>query len=81
MDDTIIASLKGFHLNQFQKQISKRAAFLPQYIHVVHVIGQQFVRVAEYIACFFLVPFQKLGLNLNLISILCPVPLKFLKRF
>ena len=49
---------KGVHLNQFQKQISKRAACLPQNIKLVHAIGQQIVLVAEYLTCLYVVPFQ-----------------------
>ena len=52
---------KRVHFNQFQKQISKRAACLPPYINGIHAVGQQFVLVAKYPTSLFLVPFQKLG--------------------
>ena len=52
---------KGVHLNQFQKQISKRAACLPQYTHVVHARDQQFTFIAKYLTHLLLVPIQKLG--------------------
>jgi len=43
------------HFNQFQKQIAKCTACLPQYINIINAVGQ------ELLIFLFLVPSQKSG--------------------
>jgi len=38
---------KGVHLDHFQKQIPKSTTCLPQYIDVVHSVGQQFFPIVK----------------------------------
>ena len=38
---------KGFHCEQFQKQISKCKTFLSHYIEIVHAVGQELLLIAE----------------------------------
>jgi hypothetical protein len=41
--------------------VSERATRLPQYIDIIHAVGQQFLLIGEYFTCLFLVPLQELG--------------------
>jgi hypothetical protein len=52
---------KGVHFDQFQKQIPKGTARMPQYIDIVHTVGQQLLLIAENFYFLLLIPFQKLG--------------------
>jgi len=52
---------KGVYFNQFQKQIPKCAACLPQYIDIISAVGQELLLIAENFVFLLLVPFQKSG--------------------
>jgi hypothetical protein len=51
----------GVHLNQFQKQIPKHTACLPQHMDVIHAVGKQFILIVESFVLLLLVPNKKLG--------------------
>jgi hypothetical protein len=52
---------KWVHLDQFQKQISKRTACLPQYVHIIEAVGQQLFLITKKFVFLLLIPFRKLG--------------------
>jgi len=67
---------KGLHFDQFQKQISKSTACLPQYIGIVHAVGQQFLPIVKNFVSNPLIPGRNLGLFITRHKD-CPIELGF----
>jgi hypothetical protein len=50
---------KGIHFDQFQNQIPKSTACLPQYIDIVNTVGHELLLIGENLVFLLLIPFQK----------------------
>jgi len=67
---------KVVHFDQFQKQIPKRTERLPQYIDIVHAVGQELLFIAENFVFLHIIPFQNFC-SLIARHVVCSIDLDF----